>query len=269
MPTSAMPTSHFEHDLAPGIGPPDEVVTAFFRAFLPDFYFVNTPISRMRRHLQLIRDLPESPLIIDFQRPAGAHFTELTLCASDDALPGLLSKVAGALSALNIDIHTAWIHTLRDPHAVESGRRVVLDTLILSESRRGAARPLSSQTQERIRETLTPVLSGQISVIQLLSKDLRRVNSLAIEDISALPNADGTWQITLRAADAEAVLFRITRVFASLGLDIAHAQINTFESCVDDVFFVSKSGGAPIGAEEIPALLELLRRALETENFAA
>ncbi len=264
-----MPTLDLQHGLAPGLGPPDEVVVAFFRAFLPDFYFVNTPISRMRRHLQLIGDLRAAPLLLDFHQAVGANFTELTLCAGDDAQPGLLSKVAGTLSALKINIDTAWIHTLRDPHDVESGRRVVLDTLILSESGGGAGRPLSAKTQARVREILTPILSGQSSALPSLAKILRRASPLVIEEISTAPDADGTLQITLRAADAEAVLFRITRVLASLGLDIAHAQINTFERSIDDVFFVSKSGGAAIEADQIPGLLELLRHALENENFAA
>jgi hypothetical protein len=154
-----MPTLDFEDGLMPTTGPPDEVVHAFFRRFLPDFYFVNAPISRMKRHLELLRALPERPVIIDFFRPVGAHFTELTLCARDDAEPGLLSRVAGALAALKINVHTAWIHTLADPHNPSSERRVVLDTLILSEPYFGRNRPLSSKTQAKVTTTLTQILA--------------------------------------------------------------------------------------------------------------
>ena len=263
-----MPTLDLEHGFTPGLGPPDEVVIAFFRAFLPDFYFVNTPISRMRHHLKLIRALPTSPLIIHFYRPAGAHFTELTLCAGDDAQPGLLSKVAGTLAALNISVHTAWIHTLRDPHDIESGRRVVLDTLILSEKQSGMPRPLTEKTQTRVRETLTPILGGHTGVAQLFSKNGRRPSGLAIDEIFAAPAREGMCQITLRARDEATLLFRVTGALARLKLDIAHAQINTFETSVADVFFVGKTDGAAIGTEEIPGLLDQLRRELQ-EAFGA
>ncbi|PQV63835.1 hypothetical protein B1R32_10839 [Abditibacterium utsteinense] len=264
-----MSTLDLKHGFSPGEDTPDDVVQAFFRAFLPDFYFVNAPISRMRRHLQLVRRLPATPLILDFHRSAGAQFTELTLCAHDDAEPGLLAKVAGTLAHLKINVHTAWIHTLRDPHAVESGRRIVLDTLILSESRFGRSRPLSSKTQSRIADTMTPILSAQSSIATLLFKTLKRCTPLEIEDLSALPSSDGLCLITLRAGDDLAVLYRVTRALAALEIDIAHAQINTHEKTIDDVFFVCRAGGVPLENTEIPSLLFALRETLQNDNFEA
>lgn len=262
-----MPTLDLENGFAPGLETPDEVVQAFFRAFLPDFYFVNTPISRMRRHLQLIKRLSETPLIFDFYRPAGAQFTELTLCAHDDAQPGLLAKVAGTLAHLKISVHTAWIHTLRDPHAVESRRRVVLDTLILSESHLGRSRPLPTKTQSKVTQNLIPVLDSQINVSQLLSKSLNRATPLDIEDLSASQNGDGLCRLTLRAGDGLAVLYRVTRALAALKIDIAHAQINTHEKTVDDVFFVCRAGGTALDDAEIPSLMFALRKTLQNDTL--
>ncbi len=260
-----MPTFDLEHGFAPGLATPDEVVHAFFRAFLPDFYFVNAPISRMRRHLQLIRRLNETPFILDFHRPAGAQFTELTLCAHDDAQPGLLSKVAGTLAHLKISVHTAWIHTLIDPHAVESGRRIVLDTLILSEPFLGRSRPLSAKSQAQVTQTLTSILNENMSLSNVFCKGLKRAAPLVVEELSASQNGDGSCLITLRAGDNLAVLYRITRALAALELDIAHAQINTHEKTVDDVFFVSKAGGASLENAEIPPLLVKLRETLQND----
>lgn len=258
-----MPTPSIETSLLLGAAASDEVVVAFFRAFLPDFYFVNTPISRMRRHLQMIGALAEIPLRLDFHQPPSALFTELTLCAGDDAAPGLLSKVAGTLSYLKINIDTAWIHTLRDPNHIESGRRVVLDTLILSEMGRGASRALSEKTQAKVRQTLTPVLRGEIGVESLPGKTWFPAAPLVIDHLSGALAGEGQCEITLRAADQPALLFRISRVLARMGLDIVHAQINTFESAVADVFFVSKMDGEALESGEIPALVEALREKLE------
>lgn len=263
-----MPNSELEPGLTPGVEPRDDVVTAFFRAFLPDFYFVNTPITRMRRHLHLMFELAQTPFIIDFHRPIGAQFTELTLCAGDGRQPGLLSEVAGTLSWLRINVQTAWIHTLLDPHAVDSGRRIVLDTFILAERHSGQLRPLSTLAQKRVREALTPVLEDQSSAVQRLAKTLRRAHPMVIEELLVAPGAEGSLQITLRAADSEAVLFRITRVLASMGLDIAHAQIDTQEHSFTDTFFVFKSGNVRIDRAEVPSLQTQLHAALSAENFS-
>ncbi len=255
------------HAFAPGESTPDDVVQAFFRAFMPDFYFVNTPISRMRRHLQIIRRLPEAPLILDFHQPDGAHFTELTLCAPDDAQPGLLSKIAGALAHMKIEVHTAWIHTLFDPHDMESGRRIALDTLVLSESSLGQSRPLSAKTRERVARTLKPILKQQSGMSALLIKLSRRAPPLKIEELSATAHGNGLCRIVLRAGDDLTVLFRVTRALAMLKIDIAHAQISTPETLVDDVFFVRRAGGAPLENAEIASLLFALRETLQKDTL--
>lgn len=261
-----MPTLDFEDGLMPGAGPPDEVVHAFFRRFLPDFYFVNAPISRMKRHLELLRELPERPIIVDFFRPAGAHFTELTLCAHDDVQPGLLSRVAGTLAGHKINVHTAWIHTLADPHDPRSGRRVILDTLILSEPYFRRNRPLSGKTQARVTSTLTQILRGE-SMTQIPMGGMRRSQGpLQVYDLSSSTTAEGHTLIKLRAADDSGVLFRVTRALAALDLDVAHAQINTFEKAIDDVFFVRNSAGEALTEEQANHVLTNLRQHLQSDH---
>jgi UTP:GlnB (protein PII) uridylyltransferase len=260
-----MPTLDYEDGLMPGASPPDEVVHAFFRRFLPDFYFVNAPISRMKRHLELLRDLPNRPVIVDFFRPVGAHFTELTLCSHDDELPGLLSRVAGTLAALKINVHTAWIHTLADPHVPSGGRRVVLNTLILSEPYFGRNRPLSVKTQTWVATTLTEILRGD-SMTQIVLRALRRPHGpIEVYDLSSSTTAEDYTLIKLRAADDKGVLYRVTRALASLGLDVAHAQINTFEKSIDDVFFVRNADGTALPEEEASHVLAQLRHRLESD----
>lgn len=261
-----MPKLDLEHGLAPGAAPPDELVQAFFRRFLPDFYFVNAPLSRMRRHLELLRALPQRPVIADFHRPPGAGFTELTLCAHDDAQPGLLCKVVGTLAALKLDVHTAWIHTLSDPNDPLSGRRVVLDTLILSEKSLGRARPLSNKTQTHAAQLLAQVLNQALES-DAAPRTAPRTAPLPVRELSAV--RDGPWtRLTLRAADDAGLLFRVTRALAELELDVAHAQINTFETGADDIFFVRGLDGKALPDAQIAPLLERLRAMLENETSA-
>lgn len=256
-----------ETGFAPGPEFSDAQVTAFLRSVLPDFYFVNTPLSRMRRHLTLLDRLPAEKLILDFHRPPGANFTELGLCAYDDAEPGLLSKVAGTLVGLKVNVHTAWIHTLNDPHDIGAERKVVLDTLILSEPYFGRSRPLSNRTQAKITASLKSVLDGQTTVHQLLSRQSRRpYPPLQVYELTTAPAPSPWTLIKLRAADDNGVLYRVTRALAGLGLNIGHAQINTFEKSVDDVFFVSGADG-PLDEPATEAALGRLKAVLQNDSL--
>lgn len=256
-----MPTLDHSTGLAPGEAAlSDGAVQTFFRRFLPDFYFVNTPLSRMRRHLALLRQLPQQPLQTDFYHVPGGRSTELVLCARDEERPGLLSKVAGTLSALRVNVHTAWIHTLDNPHSPSTGH-VVLDTLILSETHFRRTRALSEKTQKLVRETLADVFDGRADVDFLLTRAVaRRKSALEVFDLSA--QEVGAWTLVkIRAEDDPGLLYCITRALARLELDIAHAQINTFDTAADDVFFVTRAG-APLDEAQAPAILEQLRHEL-------
>lgn len=239
----------------PEDGAQDEQVSAFFRRFLPDFYFVNTPLSRMRRQLQLLRALPEKPLQIEFHSPHGAQFTELMLCGYDQAQPGLLARVAGTLATLNVNVHTAWIHTLLDPHSPnDASKEVVLNTLILSENRFRRIRPLALRNCEAIEIALRKVIAAEAPAVAFSRSPLQ------LNELSVTPAGRYTL-IKVLAPDDSGALHTVAQAVAQLGLDIAHAQINTFENTVADTFFVTDAKGEPLEIEE-SVIAEQLRTLL-------
>lgn len=228
----------------PEDGAQDEQVSAFFRRSLPDFYFVNTPLSRMRRQLQLLRALPQHPLQIEFHRPPGAQFTELMLCGYDQAQPGLLARVAGTLAALNVNVHTAWIHTLLDPHSPDdAGREVVLNTLITSENRFRRIRPLAPRNCQSVEAALRKVIAPAAPAVAFPRSPLQP------SELSVTPAGRYTL-IKVSAPDNSGALHTVAQAIAQLGLNIAHAQINTFENTVADTFFVTGANGEPLEIEE-------------------
>ena len=258
-----MPKHDTYMGLVPGALSPDEQVTTFLRRYLPDFYFVNSPISRMRRHREILLALPQMPLgvIAQFHRAPGASFSELVLCARDEDQPGLLSHVAGTLVALGVGVHTAWIHSLDDPFGGEG--TVVLDTLLLSETLLGRARPLSAKTQKTVSQTLTDILNHNQDVTQLLERASRTRQKAAhapiqVSDLSATRAGNYTL-FKLRALHSSGALSRITRSLAQMKIAVAHAQINTFEREVDDVFFVTDANGLPFDDENTAHILAQLR----------
>lgn len=249
----------FELSAMPDDGAPDEQIGAFLRDLLPDFYFVNTPLSRMRRHLQLLRELPHNPLQIELLCPPGAQFTELILCGYDQAQPGLLAQIAGALSALHINVHTAWIHTLRDPHApAEKDNAVVLNTFITSENSFRRARPLTQKSCAAIERALRKIIQQQNAPVAVA------LPALNIDELSV--TAAGRYTlIKVSAPNENGVLYAVAHAVAQLELDIAHAQINTFENAAVDTFFVTDAAGEPLEIERDFHIAEQLRALLSGE----
>ena len=248
----------FDECQMPEDGAQDERISAFFRCFLPDFYFVNTPISRMRRQLELLRALPGNPLQIEFHCPGGAQFTELILCGYEPAQPGLLSQVAGVLSSLNINVHTAWIHTLRDPHSQsETPGEVVLNTLILSENYFRRTRPLAQRSCEAVDAALRQILATQAP-----ARTAPMVTApMQLHELSVTPAGRYTL-IKVSAPNDSGALHCVAGAIAQLGLDVAHAQINTFENTVADTFFVTDAAGQPLDAAAAAPLAGQLRELL-------
>ena len=244
---------------------PDEQVSSFLRGLLPDFYFVNTPLSRMRRHLQLLRDLPANALQIELNCPPGAQFTELILCGYAQSQPGLLAQIAGVLALQNVNVHTAWIHTLRDPYAPalasnapaldargEAAKSVVLNTFILSENSLRRTRPLTGKSRASLDAGLRAVIGQE----RRARADFAPAH-LKLDELS-VTSAGRTTLIKLSAPNETGVLHLVAQAVAHLNLDIAHAQINTFEDTVADTFFVTDAAGQPLAIDQETAIAQQL-----------
>ena len=244
---------------SPDADAPDEQVSAFLRRLLPDFYFVNTPLSRMRRHLQLLRDLPAKPLQIELICPPGAQFTELTLCGYQPARPGLLARIADVLAARSVNVHTAWIHTLVEPNwPAASALPIVLDTFIISETSFRRTRPLAHNSSLALSRSLRQTIASQNFPTKT------QISPLQLDEISVTKAGIYT-VIKISAPDESRVLFTVAQAMAQLDLNIAHAQINTFENAVADTFFVTDATtGQPLSAAQDSHVAAHLRALLSS-----
>jgi UTP:GlnB (protein PII) uridylyltransferase len=256
------------------------------RPVMPDFYFVNTPTAHMQRHLELLMQLQHGDVTLDFHRHPGARLTELTLCAFDEARPGLLAKVCGTLTALGIEVRTALIYTLRsletsDAHGdanLVPRRWVALDTLLLSDPYHGRERALTAKSIERTRTSLTRVIQGEISVSQLLTKMRRHLHApVNIYDLKIVnrdmgPTLGICTAISLRSADMTGLLYRTTGALAALDLNIQVAQINSENGVAEDQFFVTDARRVALPDNALESLATRLRAMLQSgtmPNFLA
>jgi [protein-PII] uridylyltransferase len=231
---------------------------------MPPRYLLNTPLSEISRHARFLEQLQATGKpVIDFgQQPArpqvGPDFTELTVCTYDDPQPGLLSKIAGALFANEVDISSARVFTS------SSAPPVALDTLWISVRRQ----PVSEARASRIEQDLRQVLSGQLSVQELVRQRASPPEKLEPERLAARNDlSEDHTVIELVAGDRRGLLYLTTAVLSRRGLDIHSANIATWQGKAEDTYYVTLRGGGKVPDEQLDGLCEKLR-AMLAQSFA-
>lgn len=228
------------------------------RGLLPDFYFVNATFAQMEHHRALLQRLPHERRLIEFLRRPAALLTEISLCAYDDARPGLLAKISGTLAALNVNVQTASVFTIPNPQ--QPAAPIILDTLLLSESYRGHDHKLREKREDEIRQTLIQVIDGQITVPQLLGKAPRRLLwPLKIHQVSAEDTpVDGQIALSVRVSRHPMAVFRMAAAVAALGFNTQTAQIHRGKDGAHGLFFVTGN------VSQMGEIARQLRVALQT-----
>jgi [protein-PII] uridylyltransferase len=163
---------------------------------------------------------------------------EVVVVARDRA--GLFADVSGVLTLHGLSVLAADVWTSDDGLAVESFRTESTfgsepDPAALEADLAAAVEgrlPLEARLAERVRT----YASRRIAVA-------RRAAPRVLVDNEASARAT---LIEVRAPDGMAVLYRITRTLAALGLDVRHAKVATLGAEVVDAFYVVDAGGARV-----------------------
>ena len=170
---------------------------------------------------------------------------------TDDRL-GVFSRVAGVLALHGLDVVAASAYSSDDGRALSEFRvadsireipwpRVVADVELGLDGRLAIPARLAerAQTYARVRRSVAP----------------RAAIKVTFDDAAS---ADAT-VLDVQAPDAMGALYRITRVFADLDIDIRSARVQTMGNSVVDSFYVRDRQGLPVSA---PALRAEIERAL-------
>ena len=172
---------------------------------------------------------------------------ELTVVAADR--PGTFAKVAGVLALNGADVLGASAHS-------EHGRA-------LSVFRVGSV--LGGEPDwPRIAEQIDRALAGRLALAARLGDRSRTYRPIRLTARPARPtmtvdNVSSATATVLEVTcpDGVGVLYRITRAFAELDLDIVRAHVQTLGSDVIDAFYVRDPFGAKITDPEHLAEVEL------------
>lgn len=213
---------------------PPEVVQAHCNA-MPPAYLLNTPVETIARHIRLAERLQGEGPVVEFVDEPGRDYTTVVLCTFDDPQPGLLSKIAAAFYAHNLNVHGAQVYT-RD-----GTPGIAIDTLWVD----SAGRRLRSYERAAVEKDLLGVLNGQVTAETLLRRrgkpptpDLSGADVHVHNDV-----AENHTVIEVRTPDRRGLLYRLTERLSALGWDIHSARINTIGGEARDAFYVTAAGG--------------------------
>jgi len=172
-----------------------------------------------------------------------------TLTVVADDRPGTFSKVAGVLSLNGADVQDAAAHS-------ENGRA-------LSVFRVGQVLG-GTPDWARIEDQIGRALSGRLALAARLGDRSRTYQPIRMTARPARPRVTVDNETSATATvlevtcpDGVGVLYRITRAFAELDLDIVRARVQTLGSDVVDAFYVRDSLGFKITDADHQAEIEL------------
>jgi len=209
----------------------------------------------LSRLIDMKLKMDDEPIYLSWRQAKRGGFTNLFVVSHDH--PGLFAKIAGVLSANNVNILGAQILTRKDG--------VVFDVLHVTDS---VMKPIQDKVKSRIvNRELKKAINGELDVDELfrnrnLSLPLdKRDRTLVIAPKVEILNdiSEEHTVIDIYAIDRIGLLYNITSTLASLGLSIHTAKVSTKVDQAVDVFYVKDLEGRKITS---PGELDRIREAL-------
>ncbi len=231
---------------------------ADFLDLMPDRYFLTVPENDIGMHFELMQTFAERPLVCRHRHFPDLEFSEFIVVTGDQ--PGLFSKIAGALTANNLNILSARITTRADG--------IALDVFRVSHLMGAAVMAMEEDRWLRVERDLERVLSGEQDIAQLVA-EARRARVGGRKFIRRVPtevtvdnrSSEQFTVVDVFTQDRVGLLFAITHTLFKLGLIIHLARISTNADQALDVFYVSDREGRKI--TELDRMRELRAALLE------
>jgi len=208
----------------------------------PRYAFSNSPKSILA-HIEYIKELEESAVVVKVRQVEDREYTELVVTTLDTS--GLFAMITGVMMANSINILGAQINTLRNG--------VALDLLQVNTV---YGKFLTDEIKlNRIKENLKELIRGKIRVEDLiknvrpsiLDKTIKPAVPVRIEvdnDVSDIFTV-----LEIHTEDRLGLLYTISSALTSIGVIIHIAKVSTKGDTASDIFYIRDIFGQKIDDE--------------------
>ena len=166
--------------------------------------------------------------------------TELLVITPDHH--GLFSQISGLVASSGYDIVSAKIITRSDGYA--------LDTFFLQNKER---KPISDiNLRKKLIETITKGLEGNFNIEKALNIKWKEIPArfravkAPIRVIIDNKTSDQYTILDIKCKNAPGVLYKITKIITTLGLQINTANVSTYGDRVVDIFYLKNAFGSKV-----------------------
>ena len=205
-------------------------------------YWDTFNLSSVVNHYEIFSKMENysKKLVIYLSNDSKLKATELLVITPDHH--GLFSQISGIVASSGYDVVSAKIITRSDGYA--------LDTFFLQNKER---KPISDNNQrKKLTETITKGLEGNFNIEKALNikwneipKRFRAVKA-PTRVIVDNKTSDEYTILDIKCKNAPGVLYKITKVIMSLGLQINTANVSTYGDRVVDIFYLKNAFGLKV-----------------------
>ncbi len=240
---------------------PEADIEAHFERGYPG-YWLSFATDTLVHQARMMReaDQDKQPLTIRTRVHNDIDVTELTIYTQDH--PGLFSRVAGAISAVDANIVDAKVFT--------TPQGMALDTFWLQDNSDSALS--ASGTLAKLTVQIERALAGQMKHAETQVQRTfvpERIKVFKVPPRVIIDNqASATHTvIEVNGRDRPGFLFRVTHALFSLSLQISSAKISTFGERAVDVFYVKDGFGMKVTHESrLAKIRETLLEAIREDD---
>ncbi len=249
-----------------------------FLQTMPDRYLLANAPEAICAHGQVAIDRGGSKSAVRAALVPSRHPDVGELCVVAADAPGLLARIAAAITAARLEVLGAQVYSRvvraagRGPEATEA-----VDLFWIRDARTGEA-GLASALPRLVRD-LERVCAGEIEADELLRERIgagspwrERPSPAVLSEVVVDDRASPRHTVVeVFAKDRPGLLYSLARALHGLGLSIALSKINTEGTKVADVFYVNELDGSKVAPGPRfkairEALLEAARGGPETRD---
>ncbi|MBI1871057.1 MAG: [protein-PII] uridylyltransferase [Chlamydiae bacterium] len=239
--------------------PPDETLQHL--EMLPLNYLQSYRPETILEHLKIIAEIKKEDPKILWEFLEKTNTTELTVCTKDHI--GLFSELTGVIASQEVNILSANIFTRKDG--------IILDKFSLENRYEKGILP--ERTRKKIEEGMKQIIQKQITIEGLLKSKAYSQREKPVSISSPLIKFDnesslGTTIVEIQADDQIGLLYKITRTFSKLGLNIHLSKIATEKNQALDIFYLTDPKGAKISQPQVQKTIsEEIEKAIRETLF--